>query len=95
MATKKKISMFPTPQPPAPDPDAWVRTRNAADEEHAPAPAPKAAAPAVEEVLLKRLTIDMPADLHRELKIHAASQGLQMAELVRRWIREGVDAEQR
>jgi hypothetical protein len=93
MATKKKISMFPTPQPPAPDPDAWVRTRNAADEE--PAPAPKAAAPAVEEVQLKRLTIDMPADLHRELKIHAASQGLQMAELVRRWIREGVDAEQR
>lgn len=47
--------------------------------------------PSVEEgapVALKRLTIDVPADLHRRLKVKAAAEGVKMADLVRHWIEE-------
>ena len=37
---------------------------------------------------IKRLPIDVPADLHRTLKMKAASEGVKMADLVREWIRE-------
>jgi predicted HicB family RNase H-like nuclease len=40
---------------------------------------------------IKRLTIDIPKDLHRRLKLLAAGQGVNMADLVRGWIEEGVD----
>jgi hypothetical protein len=40
---------------------------------------------------MKRLTIDIPQDLHRRLKLMAASQGVNMADLVRGWIEAGVD----
>ena len=39
---------------------------------------------------VKRLTIDIPQGLHRRLKLLAASQGVNMADLVREWIQEGV-----
>jgi predicted HicB family RNase H-like nuclease len=48
-------------------------------------------APEVEEgvpVALKRLTIDIPEDLHRRLKVKAATEGVRMADLVRSWISE-------
>lgn len=41
---------------------------------------------------MKRLTIDVPQDLHRRLKLMAASQGVNMADLVREWIEDGVDS---
>jgi hypothetical protein len=34
----------------------------------------------------KRLTIDLPADLHRRFKIRAATDGTSMVDLVRDWI---------
>jgi hypothetical protein len=40
---------------------------------------------------MKRLTIDIPQDLHRRLKLLAAGQGVNMADLVRGWIEVGVD----
>jgi predicted HicB family RNase H-like nuclease len=40
---------------------------------------------------IKRLTIDIPKDLHRRLKLMAASQGVNMADLVRGWIQEGLE----
>jgi predicted HicB family RNase H-like nuclease len=49
-------------------------------EKAAPAPAPSA--------VVKRLTIDVSEDLHRQLKIKAASEGVRMADLVREWISE-------
>ena len=49
-------------------------------EKAAPAPAPAA--------VVKRLTIDVSEDLHRQLKIKAASEGVRMADLVREWISE-------
>ena len=43
--------------------------------------APQPAAPA-----MKRLTIDIPARLHRRLKMKAAEEDVKMADLVRAWI---------
>jgi hypothetical protein len=37
---------------------------------------------------LKRLTIDIPARLHRELKMKAAAEGVKMVDLLRQWIEE-------
>lgn len=59
--------------------DEWVSdatTSTAPEEEGAPAP------------IMKRLTIDIPEDLHRTLKVKAASEGVKMADLVRAWITE-------
>jgi hypothetical protein len=39
-------------------------------------------------VVIKRLTIDVPEDLHRLLKVKAATEGVKMADLVRAWIAE-------
>jgi hypothetical protein len=37
---------------------------------------------------LKRLTIDIPEHLHRELKVKAAGEGVKMVDLLREWIEE-------
>lgn len=37
---------------------------------------------------LKRLTIDIPERLHRELKVKAAGEGVKMVDLLREWIEE-------
>jgi hypothetical protein len=47
------------------------------------------ARPQVEEgapVVMKRLTIDVPVDLHRRFKLKATDEGVQMADLMRKWI---------
>ncbi len=41
------------------------------------------------KAVMKRLTIDVPENLHRRLKVKAASDGVKMADLVRHWIEEG------
>jgi plasmid stability protein len=51
--------------------------------EATPAPVEEAA-----PVVIKRLTIDMPEELHRKLKVKAANEGVGMADLVRAWIAE-------
>ncbi len=42
------------------------------------------------EKSLSRLTIDLPAETHRKLKVAAAAQGTSMKELVLAWIRTGL-----
>ena len=37
-------------------------------------------------VRMKRLTIDVPADLHRRIKTECASEGLQMADVLRQML---------
>ena len=63
----KKVPIAPRPS--ARQADAWVS-----------APA-KAAAPAASE--MKRLTIDIPAALHRKVKAACAAEGVKMADVVR------------
>jgi predicted HicB family RNase H-like nuclease len=58
------------------DAEEWVNERP--DDEQKP----------VEDVSLKRLTIDIPENLHRKLKVKAATEGVRMADLVRAWITE-------
>lgn len=60
--------------------EEWV-TRPAVPEE----PPEEELPPAI----MKRLTIDVPEDLHRRLKVKAANDGVRMADLVRQWIEEG------
>jgi hypothetical protein len=66
----KKVSI--TPRPSTRQADAWV---NAETAPAAPAPAP------VED--MKRLTIDIPASLHRKVKAACATKGMKMADVVR------------
>jgi hypothetical protein len=37
---------------------------------------------------MKRLSVDLSDETHRELKVHCASEGLDMAEIARRLIEE-------
>ncbi len=39
---------------------------------------------------MKRLTIDVPESLHRQLKLKSVAEGKTMADLVRGWIEEKV-----
>lgn len=60
-----------------PDADKWVESRSV----------PKTNAP---DVPLKRLTIDVPAELHTRLKVICASRGERMADVLRRLIEQEV-----
>lgn len=72
----KKISMTARPQV-KPDADKWVENR-AATQPDAP------------DVPMKRLTIDIPVELHTRLKVVCASRGERMANVLRRLIEQEV-----
>ena len=59
--------------------DAWVTDASAAHPSHEEQP----------PIVVKRLTIDVSEELHRRLKVKAASEGVKMADLVRPWIEAG------
>ena len=68
MSTKKiQIGMKPTNKAISPSADAWVETRKNPDEPEA----------------MKRLTIDVPASLHRMIKSSCAMRGTKIADEVR------------
>jgi predicted HicB family RNase H-like nuclease len=60
--------------------DEWVSD--------ASAPESVASEEGARTVITKRLTIDISEDLHRALKVKAATEGVKMADLVRAWITE-------
>lgn len=72
----KKISMTARPQV-NPDADKWVESRPALKYE-------------VPNVPMKRLTIDIPADLHTRFKVGCAAKGERMADVLRRLIEQEV-----
>jgi predicted DNA-binding protein len=41
--------------------------------------------------IMKRLTLDVPEDLHRRLKVLAAKTGKSMLELVLEWVEQQID----
>lgn len=68
MTTKKvSIGTKPTNKPAPAAADAWVESRSSGDE-----PEP-----------MKRLTIDVPASLHRAIKMQCAARGTKIADEVR------------
>lgn len=70
----KKVT-FRRPSGATASPDAWVAAGAEADGR------PAVAAPVQEP--MKRLTIDLPADLHRRVKRGCADRGIKMADVVR------------
>jgi len=40
---------------------------------------------------INRLTLDLPANLHRDLKVKAAQEGVSMRDLVEQWIRANLE----
>ena len=68
MSTKKvSIGAKPTSKPAPAAADAWVESRSNSDEPEA----------------MKRLTIDVPASLHRAIKAQCAMRGTKIADEVR------------
>ena len=65
----KRVSIRGKPRPTTAD--AWVDQKREAED------APTQSVP------MKRLTIDIPADLHRRFKAECARQGVRMADVVR------------
>lgn len=47
-----------------------------------------------DKVGMKKATYLIPAELHRELQLHAVHNERKMSELVIRYIREGIEADQ-
>jgi hypothetical protein len=67
MTKKISIGTKPTNKPAPAAADAWVENRSSGDE-----PEP-----------MKRLTIDVPASLHRAIKMQCAARGTKIADEVR------------
>jgi len=69
--------------------DTWVAGAHGSVPETASVPAVTPAHEPQSPIPIKRLTIDIPEDLHRRFKVKAASEGVKMADLVRSWIEAG------
>jgi predicted HicB family RNase H-like nuclease len=67
---KKRVTITPRPAKPA-TPDEWVSGQPAADQEEAT------------RGRLKRLTLDIDAELHRAIKLEATRQGKTIVEMLR------------
>ena len=75
----KSVSFARPSHRPRPDPDAWVGGAGA----EGAAPAPQAAK---RPVPMKRLTLDVPEELHRRVKSGCAVRGEKIADVVRRYL---------
>lgn len=81
MSKKVQIGSKPTASKPAPgNADAWVENRAA--------PTETPAAPSSEK--MKRLTIDVPESLHRDIKRQCAEQGAKIADVARALLHDWV-----
>jgi len=80
MTTKTVPFRTPTQLPKL---DDWVGVQQAL-------PEPKVAKP---EGPTKRLTVDIPEDLHRRIKVHCAGQGTQISDIVRELLAKEFPAE--
>jgi hypothetical protein len=75
--TGKKVKLGHRPHSKIPtNPDEWVGS------------APESVEAAPESVPMKRLTIDIPETLHRQIKTHCAAQGVRMSEDIRELLME-------
>ena len=79
----KKVSFSGTPKP-TPNIENWVDNREVSQ----PEPEAEIAIPEVEptpdEPKMKRLTLDIPDELHRKIKGKAVAEGVTMVEMLRK-----------
>lgn len=76
---------------PSEEMNAWVEQGAEAAPVSAPAPAPAAAAPkprAAKKEAMKRLSIDLPASVHKKLMIYCATNDVKAATIVRGLLEE-------
>lgn len=78
----KKISFGKRPSQPDPpnDLDQWVAAREEPSNDPPPVAPPE---PEPAPVKMKRLTLDIPEPLHRQIKLQATQQGKTMVEVLR------------
>ena len=76
----KKVALKAKPQ--AASPDEWVSAANRADE-IADASLVETSESAARATAMKRLTIDIPSDLHTRIKMQCAARGRKMADEIR------------
>ena len=91
----KKIALKAKPQ--AASPDEWVSAASAADNSNTGAEAQPPMGTdesGTKTVEMKRLTIDIPGDLHTRIKMQCAARGRKMADEIRVLLEEhfGADA---
>ncbi len=73
MSTKKvSFGSRPTHPAGAADPDSWVASRRAGSE----------------KLPMKRLTVDLPADLHARVKAQCALRGVKISDEIRAMLEE-------
>ena len=75
----KSVSFARPARKPQPDADAWIGGGGA----EATSPSARAAKPPVP---MKRLTLDIPEELHRRVKSGCAARGEKIADVVRRYL---------
>ena len=75
----KSVSFARPARKAQPAADDWVSGAGG----EAPTPAPK---PAKQAVPMKRLTLDIPEELHRRVKSGCAARGEKIADVVRRYL---------
>ncbi|WP_027132557.1 plasmid partition protein ParG [Geminicoccus roseus] len=74
----KKIAFGPRPSASLPpSADSWVASRGG-----------EPASAAIERPTMKRLTIDLPADVHARLKAQCAMRGTKMVDEIRRAVED-------
>ena len=81
---RKKINIGAKPIP-APTVDDWVATRGESEATESAAPA---ASIKPQKGKMKRLTIDVTAELHRAIKSRAVNEGVAMADMLREKLEE-------
>jgi hypothetical protein len=77
----KKVSFGAKPMEKSAAVEQWVESRAPLDPEKDPEGND-------EEVVIKRLTIDLPASLHKRVKSGCAMRGVKMADEIRRLLEE-------
>ena len=75
--------------------DEWVSPSEPASEspianapDSSPEPQPPTPQPPIENVKMKRLTLDIPETLHRSIKLQAVTQSVSMVDLLRTLLEE-------
>lgn len=92
MAKKVMIPTKAKSTPPGEAADAWVEGTSPGPTRRGDVePTPPRAGQGSEPEKMKRLTIDVPADLHRRIKVNCASRGVKMADEIRRLLAEAFD----
>ena len=86
----KKVTFGTKPQAEKPllDPDTWVSGGGQPTEGEPLAETEQETSPIITEPKMKRLTIDIPPDLHTRIKVKCAQDQIKIADIVRQLLEQ-------